>query len=62
MTTAYLLTLSCANRPGIVHRLDRLTSGVIVMGRTLPALQSLKASFLHTPLALLTTPAYRPHG
>jgi len=34
-----------ANRPGIVHRLDRLTSGVIVMGRTLPALQSLKEQF-----------------
>lgn len=34
-----------ANRPGIVHRLDRLTSGVIVMGRTLPALQSLKDQF-----------------
>ncbi len=33
------------NRPGIVHRLDRLTSGVIVMGRTLPALNSLKAQF-----------------
>ena len=34
-----------ADRPGIVHRLDRLTSGVIVMGRTLPALESLKAQF-----------------
>ncbi|MGB0332076.1 MAG: RluA family pseudouridine synthase [Planctomycetota bacterium] len=34
-----------ANRPGIVHRLDRLTSGVMVMGRTLPALQSLKDQF-----------------
>ena len=33
------------NRPGIVHRLDRLTSGVIVLGRTLEALRSLKAQF-----------------
>ncbi|QDV06580.1 Pseudouridine synthase [Planctomycetes bacterium Poly30] len=33
------------NRPGIVHRLDRLTSGVLVLGRTESALQNLKAQF-----------------
>lgn len=33
------------DRPGIVHRLDRLTSGVLVLGRTEAALESLKAQF-----------------
>ncbi|MGD2017731.1 MAG: RluA family pseudouridine synthase [Planctomycetota bacterium] len=33
------------DRPGIVHRLDRLTSGVIVLGRSLEALRSLKEQF-----------------
>ncbi len=33
------------NRPGIVHRLDRLTSGVLVLGRTAAALEGLKAQF-----------------
>ena len=32
-------------RPGIVHRLDRLTSGVMVVGRTVEALERLKAQF-----------------
>ena len=31
-----------ADRPGVVHRLDRLTSGVMVLGRTLEALEHLK--------------------
>ena len=34
-----------ADRPGVVHRLDRLTSGVMVLGRTLEALEHLKAQF-----------------
>ena len=33
------------DRPGIVHRLDRLTSGVMVLGRTVAALEGLKAQF-----------------
>ncbi|MEL6713182.1 MAG: RluA family pseudouridine synthase, partial [Planctomycetota bacterium] len=33
------------DRPGIVHRLDRLTSGVMVLGRTEAALEHLKAQF-----------------
>ena len=33
------------DRPGIVHRLDRLTSGVLVIGLTEPALRALKAQF-----------------
>ena len=33
------------NRPGIVHRLDRLTSGVLILGRTEAALLNLKAQF-----------------
>lgn len=33
------------DRPGIVHRLDRLTSGVMVIGRTDAALEGLKAQF-----------------
>lgn len=33
------------DRPGIVHRLDRLTSGVMVLGRTQAALENLKAQF-----------------
>ncbi|MEM9801781.1 MAG: RluA family pseudouridine synthase [Planctomycetota bacterium] len=33
------------DRPGIVHRLDRLTSGVMVLGRTRAALEALKAQF-----------------
>ncbi|MEM9382476.1 MAG: RluA family pseudouridine synthase [Planctomycetota bacterium] len=33
------------DRPGIVHRLDRLTSGVMVIGRTEAALEGLKAQF-----------------
>ena len=33
------------NRPGIVHRLDRLTSGVMVIGRTEKALVDLKRQF-----------------
>ena len=33
------------NRPGIVHRLDRLTSGVLVLGKTEAALEHLKAQF-----------------
>ncbi|MFT5051555.1 MAG: 23S rRNA pseudouridine1911/1915/1917 synthase [Chlamydiales bacterium] len=34
-----------ADRPGIVHRLDRLTTGVMVLGRTEDALENLKAQF-----------------
>lgn len=34
-----------ANRPGVVHRLDRLTSGVLVLGRTAAALDALKRQF-----------------
>ncbi len=33
------------NRPGIVHRLDRLTSGVLILGRTEASLKNLKAQF-----------------
>ncbi len=33
------------NRPGIVHRLDRLTSGVMLLGRTVEALEALKGQF-----------------
>lgn len=33
------------DRPGIVHRLDRLTSGVMVLGLTTEALEHLKAQF-----------------
>lgn len=33
------------DRPGIVHRLDRLTSGVMVLGLTRPALEHLKGQF-----------------
>lgn len=33
------------NRPGIVHRLDRLTSGVLILGKTEAALEHLKAQF-----------------
>lgn len=33
------------DRPGIVHRLDRLTSGVMVLGLTESALENLKAQF-----------------
>ena len=33
------------DRPGIVHRLDRLTSGVMILGLTLEALEGLKAQF-----------------
>ncbi len=33
------------HRPGIVHRLDRETSGVIVLGRTQEALEELKRQF-----------------
>jgi len=32
-------------RPGVVHRLDRMTSGVIVMARTQAALEALKLQF-----------------
>jgi len=34
-----------ADRPGIVHRLDRLTTGVMVLGRTEAALENLKGQF-----------------
>ena len=34
-----------ANRPGIVHRLDRLTSGVLILGKTQAALEHLKGQF-----------------
>ncbi len=34
-----------ANRPGIVHRLDRLTSGVLILGKTEAALEHLKEQF-----------------
>jgi 23S rRNA pseudouridine1911/1915/1917 synthase len=33
------------DRPGIVHRLDRLTSGVMILGLTIEALEGLKAQF-----------------
>ena len=33
------------NRPGIVHRLDRWTSGVMVLGRTMEVLEDLKRQF-----------------
>lgn len=33
------------DRPGVVHRLDRMTSGVLVLGRTEEALLNLKAQF-----------------
>ncbi len=34
-----------AERPGIVHRLDRDTSGVMVVAKTAPALENLQAQF-----------------
>jgi 23S rRNA pseudouridine1911/1915/1917 synthase len=40
-----LPTVEGEDRPGVVHRLDRLTSGVIVMARTQAALESLQAQF-----------------
>ena len=33
------------DRPGIVHRLDRDTSGLLLLGRTLESLQALQAAF-----------------
>ncbi|TDJ67709.1 MAG: RluA family pseudouridine synthase [Planctomycetota bacterium] len=33
------------HRPGIAHRLDRLTSGVLLLGRTTEALEAIKAQF-----------------
>ena len=33
------------HRPGIAHRLDRLTSGVLLLGRTTAALEAIKAQF-----------------
>jgi 23S rRNA pseudouridine1911/1915/1917 synthase len=33
------------DRPGIVHRLDRDTSGLLLLGRTLEALEALQAAF-----------------
>jgi 23S rRNA pseudouridine1911/1915/1917 synthase len=33
------------DRPGIVHRLDRDTSGLLILGRTLEALEALKRAF-----------------
>ncbi|MCR9243621.1 MAG: RluA family pseudouridine synthase [bacterium] len=40
-----LPTVPEAERPGIVHRLDRDTSGVMVLARTAPALDFLRAQF-----------------
>lgn len=40
-----LPTVNEAKRPGIVHRLDRDTSGVMVLARTQPALDFLRAQF-----------------
>jgi 23S rRNA pseudouridine1911/1915/1917 synthase len=40
-----LPTLYGEERPGIVHRLDRDTSGILLLGRTLPVLEALKAAF-----------------
>jgi len=40
-----LPTLYGAERPGIVHRLDRDTSGLLLLGRTPEALAALKAAF-----------------
>ena len=40
-----LPSLYGADRPGVVHRLDRDTSGVLVLGRTVPALEALKRAF-----------------
>jgi 23S rRNA pseudouridine1911/1915/1917 synthase len=40
-----LPTVEGVDRPGIVHRLDRLTSGVIVMARTPAALAALQEQF-----------------
>lgn len=39
------------NRPGIVHRLDRMTSGVLVLGKTEEALLSLKRQFKERTVA-----------
>lgn len=39
------LPLAASGRPGIVHRLDKDTSGVMVVAKTEPALRSLMADF-----------------
>ena len=46
-TLAYLGQLEAENshRPGIVHRLDRDTSGLIIVARTVDALQNLRQQF-----------------
>lgn len=38
-------------RPGIVHRLDRLTSGVMVLARTAAAMEALMRQFRHRTVA-----------
>lgn len=40
-----LPTVHGEDRPGIVHRLDRLTSGVLLIGKTRAALEGLKTAF-----------------
>lgn len=39
------LVQSDSLRPGVVHRLDKDTSGVVIMAKTMPALKSLQAQF-----------------
>lgn len=46
-----LPTLYGTERPGIVHRLDRDTSGLLVLGRTLEALEALKRGFQERTIA-----------
>jgi 23S rRNA pseudouridine1911/1915/1917 synthase len=40
-----LPSLYGADRPGVVHRLDRDTSGLLILGRTLETLEALKRAF-----------------
>jgi 23S rRNA pseudouridine1911/1915/1917 synthase len=46
-----LPTLYGVERPGIVHRLDRETSGLLLLGRTLETLEALKRAFQERAIA-----------
>jgi 23S rRNA pseudouridine1911/1915/1917 synthase len=55
------------DRPGVVHRLDRATSGVIVLAKTQPAFEALKAQFKDRMIekhyrALVWGTVREPHG
>jgi 23S rRNA pseudouridine1911/1915/1917 synthase len=46
-----LPTVMGEHRPGIVHRLDRETSGLIIVARTLPAMERLREQFRERSIA-----------